>query len=252
MLALVGTPQDGSAPAILSGYGGFDIPTAPYFIGAELTWLEGGGVLAFANLRGGDEFGEDWHAAGRLTQKQHVFDDFFEAAQALVAARWTSPARLGIAGASNGGLLMGAALTQHPDAYRAVVSRVGIYDMLRNELFPNGRYNVTEYGTVQDPAQFRALYAYSPLQHVASGTAYPAVLLETGENDARVAPWQSRKFAAALQAATASGQPVLLLTRTNAGHGIGAPFSQRVDDAALAFTFFAHELGLWLEAAATP
>jgi prolyl oligopeptidase len=244
VLALDGAPRDGSAPAILYGYGGFDIPTAPAFIGSNLAWLERGGVLAYANIRGGSEYGEAWHQGGMLTRKQNVFDDFYAAAQALVHERWTSANHLGIRGGSNGGLLMGASLTQHPEAYRAVVSFVGIYDMLRHQTFPNGAYNVTEYGATEDSTQFAALYAYSPLHHVQRGTSYPAVLLETGVNDPRVAPWQSRKFVAALQAATTSRRPVALLTRMEAGHGIGAPFSQRVGNAAVALTFFAHELGL--------
>jgi prolyl oligopeptidase len=249
VLSLTGTPQDGSAPAILTGYGGFRGPTAPQFVGTSLAWLERGGVLAYANTRGGNEFGEAWHQAGMKTAKQHVFDDFYAAAQSLVKERWTRADRLGITGASNGGLLVGAALTQHPKAYRAVVSFVGIYDMLRHELFPNGAYNATEYGTTSDSAQFAALYAYSPLHHVQPGVSYPAVLMETGLNDRRVASWQSRKFTAALQASTTSGRPVLLLTRVDAGHGVGAPFSQRVGNAALALTFFAHELGLRADSA---
>lgn len=243
VLALKSTPKRPDDPAILTAYGGYEIPTAPHFIGTELAWLERGGVYAIANIRGGDEFGEIWHRQGRLTAKQNVFDDFNAAAQALVAAGWTSPPHLGITGGSNGGLLMGAALVQHPELYRAVVSYVGIYDMLRHQLYPNGRYNEGEYGTVADAAQFRALYAYSPYYNVRPQTAYPAVLLETGENDPRVAPWQSRKFAATLQAATTSRLPVLLLTRRAAGHGnIGASFSQRVGNAAAALVFFDNEL----------
>ncbi len=244
VLAMGGTPQDGSAPAILYGYGGFGIPTAPFFIGPYLAWLERGGVLAYANIRGGGEFGEAWHQAGMKTHKQNVFDDFYAAAQELVRQKWTSTDRLGIRGGSNGGLLMGAELTQHPEAFRAVVSMVGIYDMVRHQTFPNGAFNVTEYGDTSDSAEFAALYGYSPLQHVKKGTAYPSVLMETGVNDPRVAPWQSRKFAAALQSATTSGHPVALLTRMEAGHGIGAPFAQRVGNTALTLTFFAHELGL--------
>jgi len=240
-----GTRPDGSHPTILYGYGGFDIPLAPSFIGANLAWLEHGGVLAFANLRGGNEFGQAWHAQGQKLLKQNVFNDFRAAAHALFDTHWTRPARLGILGGSNGGLLMGASLVQHPEDYRAVVSRVGIYDMLRHESeSANGKYNVSEYGSIADPAQLQATLIYSPLQNVKPQTDYPAVLLTTGANDPRVSPWQSRKFAAALQNATRSGQPILLLTRMNAGHGIGAPFSQRVNDATITLTFFAHELGL--------
>jgi prolyl oligopeptidase len=243
VLALAATPKRADDRALLTAYGGYEIPVAPHFIGTELAWIERGGVYAVANLRGGDEYGETWHREGRLTAKQNVFDDFTAAAQALVSAGWTSPRHLGITGGSNGGLLMGAELIQHPALYRAVVSYVGIYDMLRHQLYPNGRYNEGEYGTVADAAQFRALYAYSPYHNIRPGTRYPAVLLETGENDPRVAPWQSRKFAAGLQAASVSSLPVLLLTRRAAGHGnIGASFSQRVGNAAAALIFFDNEL----------
>ncbi len=244
VIALKGITPDGARPAILTGYGGFDICTAPHFIGSSLAWLERGGVYAVANIRGGCEFGEGWHAAGMLGKKQNVFDDFHAAAQALVQHRWTDPAHLGILGGSNGGLLMGAALTQHPSDYRAVVSLVGIYDMLRVELWPNGQYNISEYGTVTKKPDFEWLRAYSPLQNVKPDTAYPAVLLITGLNDPRVAPWQSRKFAAALQAANTSRRPILLLTRMHEGHGVTASFSQRVGNAAAAMAFFAQELGL--------
>jgi len=243
VVALDSTGKRADDPAILTAYGGYEIPVAPHFIGTELAWLERGGIYAVANLRGGDEYGETWHREGRLTAKQNVFDDFAAAAQALVTAGWTSPRHLGITGGSNGGLLMGAELIQHPELYRAVVSYVGIYDMLRHQLYPNGRYNEAEYGSVDDAAQFRALYAYSPYHNIRPGTRYPAVLLETGENDPRVAPWQSRKFAAGLQAATGSRLPVLLLTRRAAGHGnIGASFSQRVGNAAARLIFFDNEL----------
>ncbi|MBU6478805.1 MAG: prolyl oligopeptidase family serine peptidase, partial [Xanthomonadaceae bacterium] len=244
VIAMKGVPPNGARPAILYGYGGFGITTAPRFLGSSLAWLERGGVYAVANIRGGGEFGEGWHADGMLGKKQNVFDDFHAAAQALVQRHWTDSAHLGILGGSNGGLLMGAALTQHPSEYRAVVSLVGIYDMLRVELWPNGQYNISEYGTVTKKPGFEWLRAYSPLQNVEPDTAYPAVLLITGVNDPRVAPWQSRKFAAALQAATTSQDPVLLLTRMNEGHGVTASFSQRVGNAAAAMAFFAQELGL--------
>jgi len=245
VIAMDGTTPNGKRPTILYSYGGFGIPVTPGCIGANLAWLERGGVLAYANIRGGNEFGEAWHEQGQKTRKQNVFDDFYAASQALIDTKWTDAKHLGILGGSNGGLLMGAALTQHPEQYRAVVGAVGIYDVPRHETaFANGPYNVSEYGSVSDPAVAKAMLAYSPLHNVKKGTKYPAVLLTTGANDPRVAPWQSRKFAAALQDASTSGQPVLLLTRMNAGHGIGAPFSQRVGNQALSMTFFATELGL--------
>ncbi|RAP56932.1 prolyl oligopeptidase family serine peptidase [Oleiagrimonas sp. MCCC 1A03011] len=245
VLSMPGVTPNGKRPTILYSYGGFDIPIAPRFIGPYMAWLEHGGVLAYANIRGGNEFGESWHAQGQKLHKQNVFDDFYAAGQALKKAKWTDTAHLGIMGGSNGGLLMGAQIVQHPKAYRAVVSMVGIYDMIRHETnFANGKYNVSEYGSVSNAAQFRATLKYSPLQNVKPKTAYPAVLMTTGANDPRVAPWQSRKFTAALQNASDSGQPILLLTRMNAGHGIGAPFAQRVGNTALALSFFAGELGL--------
>ncbi len=245
VLSMSGVTPNGVRPTILYSYGGFDLPVKPGFVGANLAWLERGGVLAYANIRGGNENGQDWHAQGQKLTKQNVFDDFHAAALALIATHWTDRAHLGILGGSNGGLLVGTQIVQHPGDYRAAVARVGIHDMLRHETeFANGAYNIPEYGTVTNPAQFKATVAYSPLQNVRARTAYPAVLLTTGENDPRVAPWQSRKFAAALQNATTSGHSVLLLTRMHAGHGIGAPFSQRVGDTAVTLTFFAHELGL--------
>ena len=245
VLAAEGVRPNGRNPTILYGYGGFDIPMTPRFLGDKLAWLERGGVYAVANTRGGNEFGQCWHHQGQKLDKQNVFDDFHAAAMALVESGWTDRRHLGIMGGSNGGLLMGSQIVQHPDDYRAVVSMVGIYDMLRHQTnFANGKYNVPEYGDIHDAAQFKATLAYSPLQNVKAGTRYPAVLMTTGVNDPRVAPWQSRKFTAALQTASISGMPILLLTRMHAGHGIGAPFSQRVGNAAIALGFFAHELGL--------
>jgi len=199
--------------------------------------------MVIANLRGGSEFGEEWHKAGMLTHKQNVFDDFAACAQYLIQAGYTNPSRLAIQGGSNGGLLMGAALTQHPDLFRAVVSEVGIYDMLRNELSPNAVFNVTEYGSVKDPEQFKALYAYSPYHHVVEGTAYPAVLFMTGANDPRVNPMNSRKMTAALQAATSSGLPILLRTSADTGH-IGSSLDEQIEEDADTFAFVFNELGV--------
>jgi prolyl oligopeptidase len=251
VLALAGVTPDGQRPTVLTAYGGYGLAQQPRFLGTWLAWLERGGVYALANVRGGSEFGEGWHEDGRLGKKQHVFDDFHAAAQALKSAHWTDAAHLGIYGGSNGGLLMGAALTQHPQDYRAVVSFVGIYDMLRSELWPNGEYNTAEYGSVKNAADFAWLAAYSPLLRVQPGAAYPAVLLITGENDPRVAPWQSRKFAAALQRANSSTHPILLLTRKNEGHGVTSSFSQRVGNSGVMQAFFAQQLGLPLAPAAS-
>ncbi|HUC84086.1 MAG TPA: prolyl oligopeptidase family serine peptidase, partial [Candidatus Acidoferrales bacterium] len=194
-----GLKLDGRTPTLLYGYGGYGVSLEPHFLGASVRlWLDGGGVYAEANIRGGAEFGQKWHDQGRLRNKQNVFDDFAAAAGELINLKYTDHDHLALSGASNGGLLMGAEITQHPDLARAVVSAVGIYDMLRVELDPNGAFNATEFGTVKDPAQFRALYAYSPYHHVAKGAKYPAVLMLTGANDGRVNPMQSRKFTAAL------------------------------------------------------
>jgi prolyl oligopeptidase len=236
-----GLARDGRNPTILYGYGGFDVSLSPAFDPGRLVWLEQGGIYAIANLRGGGEFGEQWHRGGNLTHKQNVFDDFAACARRLIDAGYTSTARLGIEGGSNGGLLMGAALTQHPDLFRAVVSHVGIYDMMRFEQIPNGVFNVTEYGSVAEPEQFKALLAYSPYQHVVDGTKYPPVLLMSGTNDPRVNPADSRKMTARLQAATA-GRPVLLRV-SGGGHGIGSSLDERVGQALDSYSFFFAELG---------
>lgn len=244
-----GLKLNGQNPAMLTGYGGFGLSMAPYFDPSSLPWLDAGGVLAIASLRGGGEFGEEWHQQGMLTRKQNVFDDFIACAEHLIQAKYTNPSKLGIQGGSNGGLLMGAVLTQRPDLFRAVVSDVGLYDMLRSEATQNGQYNATEYGSVKDPEQFKALYAYSPYHHVEDGVKYPAVLLTVGENDPRVDPWHSRKFAAALQAATASKYPVLLLSFSNAGHGgIGSSQDQQISMASYELEFLYAQLGVqWVE-----
>lgn len=240
-----GTKLDGTNPVLLSGYGGFGVNESPYFLGAfGRMWLDQGGILAEAVLRGGGEYGEEWHKAGNLTHKQNVFDDFIACAQYLIDKKYTSPDHLAILGGSNGGLLMGAAFTQRPDLFRAVVSEVGIYDMLRVELDPNGAFNVTEYGTVKDPDQFRALHAYSPYHHVKDGTRYPAILFMTGENDHRVNPMQSRKMTARLQAANASDHPILLRTSAKAGHGIGSSLDEQLEGAADYFSFLFDQLGM--------
>jgi prolyl oligopeptidase len=240
-----GTKLDGMNPTILYGYGGYGVNLSPAFLNAfGRVWLDEGGVYAIANLRGGGEYGEEWHLAGNLTQKQNVFDDFIACAQYLINRNYTSTARFAIRGGSNGGLLMGAALTQRPELFRAVVSYVGIYDMLRVELDPNGAFNTTEFGTVKDPEQFKALYTYSPYHHVKDGTAYPAVLFLTGENDHRVNPMNSRKMTARLQAATSSNRPILLRTTASAGHGIGTALNERIEQSADALSFLFDQLGV--------
>lgn len=245
-----GTKLDGSNPALLDGYGGFGISMKPFFVGSQTrTWLDQGGIAATASLRGGGEYGEEWHKEGNLTHKQNVFDDFIACAQYLVEQKYTSPAHLAIIGGSNGGLLMGAAFTQRPDLFRAVVSFVGIYDMLRVELDPNGAFNVTEFGTVKDPDQFKALYAYAPYHHVKDGTAYPAILFLTGENDHRVNPMQSRKMTARLQAANSSDHPILLRTTASAGHGIGTALDEEIEQGADVYSFLFDQLGIKYEAA---
>lgn len=240
-----GTTLDGANAVLLAGYGGYGISMTPGFDDWLRLWIEQGGVYAVAGIRGGGEYGEEWHLAGNLTKKQNVFDDFAACAQHLIDAGYTNPSRLAIEGTSNGGLLVGAALVQHPELFRAVVSHVGIYDALRTELSSNGEFNVTEFGTVKDPDQFRALYAYSPYHHVVDGTAYPAVLMTGGENDIRVEPMQSRKMTARLQVASASGLPVLLSTNPNAGHGmIGIALGDLVAGQADVLAFLFDQLGM--------
>ncbi|MGH9664368.1 MAG: prolyl oligopeptidase family serine peptidase, partial [Bryobacteraceae bacterium] len=239
-----GTKPDGANPTLLYGYGGFGVSMAPTFNVRTRLWLDHNGVFVVANVRGGSEYGEPWHEQGRLTHKQNVFDDFIACAGYLIKLKYTNPQKLAIEGGSNGGLLMGAALTQRPDLFRAVVTHVGIYDMLRVELSPNGAFNVTEFGTVREPDQFKALYAYSPYHHVKDGTEYPAVLFLTGEHDKRVDPMQSRKMTARLQAANHSKGPILLRTSSSSGHGFGTALSERVAQDADVFAFLFDQLGM--------
>jgi phosphodiesterase/alkaline phosphatase D-like protein/dienelactone hydrolase len=238
-----GTPLTGENPTILSGYGGFGLSVLPNFDVSRRVWLDQGGIFAIANLRGGGEFGETWHAAGALTNKQNVFDDFAACADFLIRSNYTNPSKLAMQGRSNGGLLMGATLTQRPDLAQAVVSHVGIYDMLRVELDPNGAFNVTEFGSVTNPDQFQALFAYSPYHRVQEKTPYPATLLLTGERDGRVNPAHSRKMAARLQAATASPRPVLLRT-SSAGHGLGTALGERIQELSDVYAFLYDQLGV--------
>ena len=239
-----GTKLDGSNPTLLYGYGGYGISMQPNFEFTRRLWFDRGGVYVVANIRGGGEFGEEWHKAGNLTKKQNGFDDFAAAAQYLIDHKWTRSDKLSILGGSNGGLLMGAMITQHPDLFRAIVSAVGIYDMLRVELAPNGAFNVTEFGTVKDPQQFKALYAYSPYHHVVDGTRYPSILFMTGANDGRVAPYHSRKMAARLDEANKSPNPILLRTSSSAGHGIGTALSERIKQLADQYSFLFTQLDM--------
>lgn len=240
-----GIKLDGSNPVLLYGYGGYGVNETPFFVGGtRRIWLDAGGVYAVANIRGGGEFGEEWHRQGNLTKKQNVFDDFDAAIRYFSDAKYTTSEKMAIIGGSNGGLLMGAQIVQHPESVRAVVSQVGIYDMLRVELDPNGEFNTTEFGTVKNEDQFRALLAYSPYHNVKDGTSYPAVYLATGENDGRVNPMQSRKMTARLQAATSSDKPIYLLTRSDAGHGQGSSLNVRVDQSADYLTFLFDQLGM--------
>jgi prolyl oligopeptidase len=242
-----GIKLDGSNPTILDGYGGFDISVTPYFSDDRLPWLERGGIVAFPNLRGGGEYGEAWHQAGMFEKKQNVFDDFIAAAEWLIAKGYTRPDRLGITGASNGGLLMGAALTQRPDLFSAVFARVPLFDMLRYHNYLRARNWVSEYGSSADPQQFRYLLRYSPYHNVKKGTRYPAVLMTAGEKDERVHPLHARKMTALLQASTASDpaqKPILLSVDREAGHGRGAPVDKQLQGAVDELSFFGWQLGL--------
>ncbi len=239
-----GLKLDGHNPTILYGYGGFDISLTPYFVRHVLPWLKRGGVYAVANIRGGGEFGKRWHEAGRRDKKQNVFDDFIAAAEKLIADGYTRPEELGIWGGSNGGLLVGAVLTQRPDLFGAVVCQVPLLDMLRYPRFKIARLWIPEYGDPNDPEQFKWLYAYSPYHHVKDGVKYPAVLLTTAESDTRVDPMHARKMAARLQAATASDKPILLWVETKAGHGAGKPLSKRLDSLTDILVFFMWQLGV--------
>ena len=237
-----GLERNGANPTYLYGYGGFNISLTPWFSVANLAWLEMGGVFAVATLRGGGEYGEQWHDAGRLLEKQNVFDDFAAAAEWLIANRYTSTPRLAIGGRSNGGLLVGASITQRPDLFGAGLAGVGVMDMLRFQKFTIGWAWVDDYGSSDDPEQFEALHAYSPLHNIKSGTHYPPLLLTTADHDDRVVPAHSFKFAAAIQAAQAGPAPVLIRIETRAGHGGGMPTSKRIEEAADKWAFLVRVL----------
>ena len=241
-----GYKADGQTPTILYGYGGFNVSLTPNFNSTAAWWVEQGGVYAVANLRGGAEFGEAWHKAGMLDKKQNVFDDFIAAAEWLIKNKYTNADKLAIWGGSNGGLLMGAVMTQRPELFRAVICDHPDLDMVRYYKWTrnNNPPALLEYGNAADPAQFKFLYAYSPYQHVQAKTKYPAVLFTSGDADTRVPPEQARKMAARMQAATSSGHPIFLLYDTKAGHSGGRPFSQVVNELSLKLSFLAWQLGM--------
>jgi prolyl oligopeptidase len=242
-----GMVRNGKNPTLLSGYGGFNVGRTPAFDrNAMLLLLEHGGIYADAQLRGGNEFGEAWHRAGMLEHKQNVFDDFIAAAEYLISQKYTDKEHLAIQGGSNGGLLMGAALTQRPDLFRAVVCQVPLLDMLRYQNFQIAKLWIPEYGSAEDPRQFDYIYAYSPYQHVKQGTEYPAILFMTADSDTRVDPMHAKKMTALLQAQAANGpdRPILLRVDTKAGHGIGKPVGKLVEDGVDIWSFLFWQLGV--------
>ncbi|HEY7482224.1 MAG TPA: prolyl oligopeptidase family serine peptidase [Gemmatimonadales bacterium] len=239
-----GLDRDGTNPVYLTGYGGFNISMTPAFSRSLLLWLERGGVVAIPNIRGGGEYGERWHQEGMLGRKQNSFDDFIAAAEWLIEQGYTTPARLAAAGGSNGGLLMGAVLTQRPELFGALVVQVPLLDMLRYHRFLIARLWIPEYGSAEDPAQYPWLRAYSPYHHVRDGVAYPAVLLATAESDTRVDPMHARKMAARLQAATSSSRPILLRLESRAGHGAGKPLNKVLEELTDTWAFVFSELGV--------
>jgi prolyl oligopeptidase len=234
---------NGAVPTVLHGYGGFQVPTGPGFKPEWLAWMERGGLLAVASLRGGGEYGKAWHDAGRLANKQNVFDDFAACLRWLAASGWTRPERIAISGRSNGGLLVGATITQHPELFGAALAEVGVMDMLRFHRFTIGWGWTSDFGSADDPEQFRWLMAYSPLHNIRPGVAYPPTLVTTGDHDDRVVPGHSFKFAAALQAAQAGDAPVIVRIDTDAGHGMGKPVHKLIDERADVLAFLELALG---------
>ncbi len=233
---------DATAPTILYAYGAYGTITSPFFDPTLLAWLERGGIFAQAMIRGGGEYGDAWHAAAHLASKTKSSDDVAACARWLEHHKYTSARHMGLKGGSAGGFLMGLAITRNPSIYRAVNSEVGFYDLIRFELTPNGAYNVAEFGTTKDPKQFAWMIKQSPYHNVHQGTAYPAVLMTTGENDPRVDPYNSRKFTAMLQAKTSSGLPIYLIQRAGAGHGMGNDTDQEIENITDFVTFFDQEL----------
>jgi prolyl oligopeptidase len=243
-----GIEKNGKNPTLLTGYGGFNISLKPTFNRSMYLWMEHGGIYAVANLRGGAEFGEDWHRAGMLEKKQNVFDDFIAAGEFLIAQKYTDRDHLAIYGGSNGGLLMGAMITQRPDLYRAVVCAVPLLDMLRYQNFQIAKLWIPEYGSADDPKQFETLYAYSPYHHVKPGQEYPAILFMTGDTDTRVDPMHAKKMAALMQAEAKNGgskdKPILLRIETKAGHGQGKPVTKQIEESTDMYSFLFWQLGV--------
>ncbi len=243
-----GIEKNGQNPTLLTGYGGFNISSTPAFSRSAYLWMEHGGIYAVANLRGGAEFGEEWHRAGMLEKKQNVFDDFIAAGEYLIAQKYTDKDHLAIQGGSNGGLLMGAMITQRPDLFRAVICQVPLLDMLRYQNFQIAKLWIPEYGSADDAAQFNWLYAYSPYHHVKQGVEYPAILFMTGDTDTRVDPMHAKKMAALLQAEAKNGasqqKPILLRIETKAGHGQGKPVTKQIEESTDVYSFLFWQLGL--------
>jgi prolyl oligopeptidase len=243
-----GLAKDGHNPTLLTGYGGFNVSLTPAFSRSAYLWLEHGGIYAVANLRGGAEFGEDWHRAGMLEKKQNVFDDFIAAAEYLIGEKYTDREHLAIQGGSNGGLLMGAMITQRPELFRAVICAVPLLDMLRYQNFQIAKLWIPEYGSSADPKQFDWLYAYSPYHHVKAGAEYPAILFMTADTDTRVDPMHAKKMAALMQAEAKNGssheRPILLRIETKAGHGAGKPVSKQIDEGVDSYSFLFWQLGI--------
>jgi prolyl oligopeptidase len=241
-----GIKLDGNNPTLLYGYGGFNISLTPSFSVSRIVWLEMGGVFAMPNIRGGGEYGEEWHKAGTKLKKQNVFDDFIAAAEWLIRNGYTSPKKLSISGASNGGLLVGAVLNQRPDLFGAALPAVGVMDMLRFHKFTIGWAWISDYGSPENPEEFKALYAYSPLHNIKKGTKYPAVLITTADHDDRVVPAHSFKYAATLQEAQAGDAPILIRIETRAGHGAGKPTSKAIEEQADIYAFLVKNLNITL------
>ncbi len=240
--------KDGKNPTLLTGYGGFNVSLTPVFNRAAYLWMEHGGIYAVANLRGGAEFGEDWHRAGMLGKKQNVFDDMIAAAEHLIAEKYTDKNHLAIQGGSNGGLLMGAMITQRPDLFRAVICQVPLLDMLHYQNFQIAKLWVAEYGSAENPEQFKWLYAYSPYHHVKAGVEYPAILFMTADTDTRVDPMHAKKMAAEMQAEAKNGasktRPILLRVESKAGHGQGKPVTKQIEDYTDIYSFLFWQLGV--------